>query len=142
MLGVMLGSFWDRLGDILETCWGHFGIVLGSFGGQLGVILGSFADRFGDSLGSFWEHFGINLGLPGGMLGSIWLVFGVYGRYFGVYWLPKYPVVLNLLPIYSYPSGYMLVLERQCSFFQPHRCPFLQRRVRARGVDPLTTAPR
>ena len=53
---IVLVSFWDRLGVMLVSSSGNFGIVFGVV-----LILGSLWNHFGVVLGSLWDRFGIVL---------------------------------------------------------------------------------
>jgi hypothetical protein len=86
---IILGSLWSHFGVILDSfgvqrvILGSFGVVWGSFCGQIGVllshfgvILGSFSDHFRVILGSFWTHLGSFWNHFGVILGPFWDHFG------------------------------------------------------------------
>ncbi len=69
--------FRDSLGVVLGSLWNHVGEMLGLFLDNLGVLLEWFWDRFGAVEEGFWNHAGI-------ILGSFWDSFGLVLVYLGI----------------------------------------------------------
>ncbi len=77
MLGVVWGSFLDRVGIVSSSLWGSCFMMFGLCWGRFLMTLGSCWGYFGNAFGSCWDRRGSSWVHPGIILLLFWYRFDI-----------------------------------------------------------------